>query len=200
MMEFDDILKELKSIVGQGKVLTDEETLERYSKDESYQPAKRPDCVVSVKSTEEVQKVVKIANENSLPVVPRSSPVGFHGSGIPGEGGIVIDTPGLREIQIWGGEGGLDRVFNEIEALAKRCRFRDCTHAGEPGCAVLAAVESGELEIKRLENYRKLQKEVEFLERRKNAKKTRQADRDFDKRIRQYHQTVKEIRKKNRMW
>lgn len=98
MMEFDGILKELKSIVGKDKVLTDEATLERYSKDESCQPAKRPDCVVLVKSTEEVQKVVKLANEHSLPVVPRSSPVGFHGSGIPEEGGIVIDMQGMNRV------------------------------------------------------------------------------------------------------
>lgn len=97
-MVFEDILKELKSVVGQDKVLTDEETLERYSKDESCQPPKRPDCVVSVKSTEEVQKVVQIANKHSLPVVPRSSPVGFHGSGIPEEGGIVIDMQGMNRV------------------------------------------------------------------------------------------------------
>lgn len=98
MMEFDDILKRLTSIVGKDKVLTDEATLERYSKDESFEPARRPDCVVSVKSTEDIQQVVTVANENSLPVVPRSSPVGFHGSGIPEEGGIVIDMQGMNRV------------------------------------------------------------------------------------------------------
>jgi len=90
-MEFEDVLRELRSVVGQDGVLTDEKTLERYSKDESFLVAKMPDCVVSVKSAEEVQKVVQIANRYYLPVVPRSSRVGFHGSGIPEEGGIVID-------------------------------------------------------------------------------------------------------------
>jgi len=84
--------------VGQDGVLTDEETLERYSKDESCQPAKRPDCVVLTKSTEEVQKVVQLANRYKVPVVPRSSDIGFHGSGIPEQGGVVIDLKGMDRV------------------------------------------------------------------------------------------------------
>jgi FAD/FMN-containing dehydrogenase len=97
-MGFEDILKELRLVVGQDRVLTDEETLDRYSKDESFQAAKMPDCVILVKSTEEVQKVVQIANRYQMPIVPRSSDVGLHGSGIPEEGGIVIDLKGMNRI------------------------------------------------------------------------------------------------------
>jgi ribosome biogenesis GTPase / thiamine phosphate phosphatase len=80
-------------------------------------------------------------------------------------GAIVIDTPGLRELQLWDSEAGLDQAFGDVEALAKQCRFRDCKHSGEPGCAVTAAVREGELEQERLENHRKLLREHAFLER-----------------------------------
>ncbi len=75
-------------------------------------------------------------------------------------GGVVIDTPGMREM---GAESAdLSHAFAEIEALARQCRFRDCTHIGEPGCAVLAAVEAGELDSRRLESYRKLEQETSY--------------------------------------
>lgn len=75
-------------------------------------------------------------------------------------GGVVIDTPGMREM---GAESAdLSKTFTEIEELAQRCRFRDCTHTNEPGCAVLKAVESGELDVRRLESYRKLEHETSY--------------------------------------
>ena len=75
-------------------------------------------------------------------------------------GGVVIDTPGMREM---GAESAdLSRTFAEIEKLAQRCRFRDCTHTNEPGCAVLKAVESGELDVRRLESFRKLEHETGY--------------------------------------
>ena len=75
-------------------------------------------------------------------------------------GGLVIDTPGMREM---GAEGAdLSKTFAEIEELARHCRFRDCTHTSEPGCAVLAAVESGELDSRRLESYHKLEHETSY--------------------------------------
>ena len=86
---------------------------------------------------------------------------------LPG-GGNVIDTPGMRELQLWGDEEDLAEVFPDIELLAQGCRFRDCTHRSEPGCAVKQAVESGILDIRRLENYRKLERELQHLEARKN--------------------------------
>ena len=79
---------------------------------------------------------------------------------LPG-GGLVIDTPGLRELQLWDvGSAGLDATFADVEQLAADCRFGDCTHEHEPGCAVLAAVESGELPHERLHSWRKLQREL----------------------------------------
>ncbi len=81
-------------------------------------------------------------------------------------GALVIDTPGLREIQLWADGQAVDSSFADIEAFAESCRFRDCSHDGEPGCAVRAAVEAGDLAAERLESWRKLRREVEFLERR----------------------------------
>ncbi len=77
--------------------------------------------------------------------------------------GVVIDTPGLRELQIAGAD--LAQSFADIEALAEQCRFRDCRHQSEPGCAVRASVEDGRISAKRLENYQKLQREALFEER-----------------------------------
>ena len=75
-------------------------------------------------------------------------------------GGLVIDTPGLREIQLWEGDQGIESAFADVESLAELCRFADCRHQGEPGCAVEAAAERGELPPERLESYRKLQREL----------------------------------------
>ncbi|UCB42740.1 MAG: ribosome small subunit-dependent GTPase A, partial [Dehalococcoidales bacterium] len=79
------------------------------------------------------------------------------------EGGAVIDTPGLREIQMWADGGSLSSVFEDIEQLAHECRFRDCTHHSEPGCAVKTAIQQGSLEVVRLQSYRKLEKELRHL-------------------------------------
>ncbi len=79
---------------------------------------------------------------------------------LPG-GGLVIDTPGLRELQFW--EGDLSAAFEDLEALALECKFRNCAHMREPGCAVLAAVENGTLELDRLRSWRKLQRELEAI-------------------------------------
>ena len=83
-------------------------------------------------------------------------------------GGLVIDTPGLRELQFW--EGDLSSAFEDIETLAADCRFRDCAHAREPGCAVLAAVDDGTLELDRLRSWRKLQRELEAIAARTDAR------------------------------
>jgi ribosome biogenesis GTPase / thiamine phosphate phosphatase len=83
---------------------------------------------------------------------------------LPG-GALLVDTPGLRELQLWGAQDGLVRTFAEIGELAERCRFSDCRHQGEPGCMVLAALEAGTLDPARLENRRKLLREQEFLRR-----------------------------------
>lgn len=80
---------------------------------------------------------------------------------LPG-GGVVIDSPGMREIQMWGNEDDLQDPFDDIEALAINCRFTDCSHDTEPGCAVKEALENGELDAGRYGNYLKLQKELQY--------------------------------------
>jgi len=75
-------------------------------------------------------------------------------------GGVLIDTPGMRELQLWEGSAAIGSVFEEIEQAAAGCRFRDCRHGGEPGCAVVAAVEAGEISVARLEQYHRLQREL----------------------------------------
>lgn len=91
---------------------------------------------------------------------------------LPG-GGLIIDTPGLREIQLWEGAEGPDGVadtFDDVEDLAARCRFADCRHEAEPGCAVLAAVAEGRLAADRLASYHKLQRELRHLEARQDQR------------------------------
>ncbi|MDI6816114.1 MAG: ribosome small subunit-dependent GTPase A [Actinomycetota bacterium] len=78
-------------------------------------------------------------------------------------GGLVIDTPGLREIQLWGTDEGLNDAFEDIDALAGDCRFNDCKHESEPGCAVKRAIKDGTLDAGRYESYLKLQQELAFL-------------------------------------
>ncbi|WP_396234554.1 ribosome small subunit-dependent GTPase A [Caldifermentibacillus hisashii] len=84
-------------------------------------------------------------------------------------GGLIIDTPGMRELQLWEADSGLSESFKDIEELAKQCQFRNCSHHNEPNCAVKAAVQSGDLDEKRLQSYFKLQRELAYLER-KNDK------------------------------
>ena len=80
-------------------------------------------------------------------------------------GGMVIDTPGMRELGMWDAGDGIDQTFADIEMLAQKCRFRDCTHSGnEPGCAVQEAVECGELSIDRLRSWQKLMNENRYAE------------------------------------
>lgn len=80
-------------------------------------------------------------------------------------GTFIIDTPGMREMQLWGGdEEGVDQTFSDIEALSATCKFRDCKHEQEPGCAVLEAIEEGTLDAARLKSYNKLKRELKRLE------------------------------------
>jgi|HubBroStandDraft_1064217.scaffolds.fasta_scaffold17533_3 ribosome biogenesis GTPase len=76
------------------------------------------------------------------------------------QGGALIDTPGMRELQLWAGQDSLDSAFEEIAALAAQCLFRDCSHIVEKGCAVQAAIQAGELDATRWESYRKLRAEI----------------------------------------
>ena len=79
-------------------------------------------------------------------------------------GGLVIDTPGIREVHLWEGEVGVDNAFPDIDALAGQCKFSNCNHQSEPDCAVQAAIEAGQLETSRLNSYHKLQRELKNLE------------------------------------
>ncbi|MFI6322274.1 ribosome small subunit-dependent GTPase A [Nonomuraea sp. NPDC050556] len=88
---------------------------------------------------------------------------------LPG-GGLVIDTPGIRRVGLYQMTDGVDLVFSDIDELAGQCRFGDCGHTSEPGCAVLAALESGELPERRLESWRKLQREAEWMASRTDAR------------------------------
>ena len=84
------------------------------------------------------------------------------------QGGMIIDNPGIREIVLWEDQAGVVSSFPDIESLGKACRFSDCSHMHEPGCQVLEAVNSGRIEPKRLNNYYKLRRELEYLSQRQN--------------------------------
>jgi ribosome biogenesis GTPase / thiamine phosphate phosphatase len=85
-------------------------------------------------------------------------------------GGCLIDTPGMRELTLWDAEDGLGQAFEDVEELAGTCRFSDCAHRTEPGCAVRAAIAAGTLDAGRLESFRHLQRELRFLEIRHDAR------------------------------
>jgi ribosome biogenesis GTPase len=92
------------------------------------------------------------------------------------EGGLLIDTPGMRELALYADESTdtEDAGFDDLGALASSCRFRDCRHVDEPGCAVLLAVERGEVSAERLEHAHKLERELAWQQRRHDAHQRRQ--------------------------
>jgi ribosome biogenesis GTPase / thiamine phosphate phosphatase len=109
---------------------------------------------------------------------------------LPG-GGILIDTPGLRGVGIWIADDGVAQTFPEIEALIGACRFNDCAHVSEPGCAVLAAVEDGSLPQRRLDSWRKLGREAEWIAARNDVRLRRE-------RTRAWKQVSAEVRRSGR--
>jgi ribosome biogenesis GTPase len=106
---------------------------------------------------------------------------------LPG-GALLIDTPGLRELQLWGAEEGVERTFSDIEELAVQCKYGNCGHTSEPGCAVQAAIAEGRLDADRLESQRKLQREQEFLLRKVDPE-ARQQEKD---RVKLLHRGAKQ--------
>ncbi len=110
------------------------------------------------------------------------------------DGGLLLDTPGMRELQLWDGSEGAEVAFQDIAELTATCRFRDCRHENEPGCAVLAAVEAGELASERLESYHKLQREMRYHETRRDAA----AQAEQKKRLRTMHREYRKILRHNR--
>jgi len=99
-------------------------------------------------------------------------------------GALLIDTPGMRELQLWADENVLDSTFAEIAELASGCRFSDCSHEHEPGCAVKAAIADGSLPRERFASYRKLQREIRALEIRKDARLRSEARKEWRRRQR----------------
>lgn len=109
---------------------------------------------------------------------------------LPG-GAILIDTPGMREVQLWQSDEGMSESFADVEAEASGCRFRDCQHNNEPGCAVRAAIDEGRLDEDRFNSYRKLLKELAYIDR-KVDKKAQVEEK------RHWKSINKEIRQKNK--
>jgi ribosome biogenesis GTPase len=105
-------------------------------------------------------------------------------------GANLIDTPGMRELQLWEVEEGIDEAFGDIEELAKHCKFRDCHHDQEPGCAVRKAVDDGTLDPARLESHRKLLREMEHQRSRDDVQarlEQKQREKRMQRVIREYH-------------
>lgn len=113
---------------------------------------------------------------------------------LPG-GGVLIDTPGMRELQLWADGDGLSGTFEDIEALAVQCRFNDCSHQSEPGCAVQQAIHNGELDEKRLKSFFKLQREMVYMEARQE-RRTEQLEKKRWKDIRQFARRLNKERDK----
>lgn len=85
-------------------------------------------------------------------------------------GALIIDTPGMRELQLWQGISELDTTFQDIDALADECRFKDCQHEAEPGCRVQEALTTGDLAKERFQSYLKLQRELAYEQRKQNER------------------------------
>jgi ribosome biogenesis GTPase len=99
------------------------------------------------------------------------------------DGSIFVDTPGLRELQVW--EGDVDAAFSDVAELAAACRFNDCGHGAEPGCAVREALESGALDESRWASYLKLQRELHAIEARSSTRVRRELKRRWRQRARE---------------
>jgi ribosome biogenesis GTPase len=106
---------------------------------------------------------------------------------LPG-GALLIDTPGLRELQLWGAAEGVERTFADIEEIAAQCKYGNCGHATEPGCAVQAALGDGRLDAERLESWRKLEREQEFVRRKIDPG----AQLQYKERVKKLHRGVKQ--------
>jgi ribosome biogenesis GTPase / thiamine phosphate phosphatase len=109
-------------------------------------------------------------------------------------GAVLVDTPGMRALKLWDADDGVDQAFDDINALARDCRFRDCAHATEPGCAVRAAIDEGAVPRERLSAQRKLQRELRSLERRQGPSGSRAGQRRFGRQIRDATRTVERFR------
>lgn len=111
-------------------------------------------------------------------------------------GGLLLDTPGMRELQLWNTSDSLDKSFTDIEELAAECRFSDCKHEGEPGCAVNAALESGDLSPDRFENYKKLERELSYLGKRSDKDAVRIERERLKARTKEHRRISQELKRK----
>ncbi|MEE8105997.1 MAG: ribosome small subunit-dependent GTPase A [Planctomycetota bacterium] len=109
---------------------------------------------------------------------------------LPG-GGAIIDTPGLRAVALWASDDGVEAAFGDIQEIAAECRFNDCGHAGEPGCAVADAIANGHVDPERFAAYQKLQREVAFVRRKENRSEAANTKK-------KWKQITKDMRKRNR--
>jgi len=100
-------------------------------------------------------------------------------------GGLIIDNPGIRELQLWSSDIGISKTFEDIEKLGFQCRFSNCNHDTEPGCAINDAIEQGELSQERVDSYKKLLCEQEYLNNRRNTYERRKKDKKLGKIYRQ---------------
>ena len=112
-------------------------------------------------------------------------------------GGMIIDTPGMREFQLWNTEDGLESAFTEIEKLSPGCRFNDCSHIHETGCAVLNALQSGELSRERYDSYLKLRKEAEWIKRKTDPDEMKKHEQKW-KKIHSQFRKFQKFNRKNR--
>jgi ribosome biogenesis GTPase len=134
-----------------------------------------------------------LGDNSSAPLTMNSSaPLTMNSSAPLTINGIVIDNPGMREVGMADAAAGVEDVFGKIAALAKECKYADCTHTREPGCAVLAAVESGKLEAEIYDNYAGLKKEADYYE--MTALEKREKDRQFGKFVNLAKQQVKKYK------
>lgn len=109
--------------------------------------------------------------------------------------GLIVDTPGMREFGLWSGQETVSHAFDDVERIAQQCRFRDCTHHEEPGCAIWEAITNGHLMERRFHNYTKLQRELKHQEARQDASSKRQLQQKFKKQSRLYRQNQKQSKK-----
>src|SRR3954452_1227693 len=105
------------------------------------------------------------------------------------DGGAVIDTPGLRGVGLIDAEAGVARTFADVESLADECRFRDCSHTSEPGCAVLAGLADGSLAQRRFESWQRLQRELKWIASRKDARLHAERIKEWKRRTRDAHRS-----------
>ena len=111
--------------------------------------------------------------------------------------GMIIDTPGMREFQLWNTEEGLEIAFEEIEELSASCRFKDCSHTHETECAVQNALESGKLSQERYNSYLKLKKEAEWIKRKTDPEEMKKHEQKW-KKIHSQYRKLQKFNKKNR--